>query len=375
MVKENSLLQKCRVHCCLELWVPLGGSTLDIKQVEKGVHSSQHQGIIATARDIVMNEWHVSADNKAMYEGLITSSVLLGAMIGSFAGGLLGKKLGRKMSNAIGCGVCLFGVLGSSTFRLSPSYIAAFSPHIWIFLTFRLFLGAGIGITAVICPMCTFWVEVITNSQTYQKWRLNRKEDLLVSCSSLQSLLAFSCLFSSVGVSQHSVVVQRTDFVCTHSADVFTPFYQWRVMLGVGFIFPVALLGLTLLKMIEPRVSSTLTTVTNELQSNTREMDFGPKASISDVCKQGKLRMLLLTNTILAAILQLTGKIISCVYWLWAGINAVMFYGTKILNDSGLGNPNAVNIVWYPKFQPFLKPKGNWRLELRHYHHRHLFGW
>lgn len=81
-------------------------------------------------------------------------------MIGSIGGGIVATKFGRKMSNAVGCTLQIFGILATS---INPSFIfslivishklTGFCPDIYIFLIARAFVGAGIGITAVVCPL------------------------------------------------------------------------------------------------------------------------------------------------------------------------------------------------------------------------------
>jgi MFS family permease len=247
-------------------------------------------GIIATARDPILDDFGFSTSN-AFFAGLITSSVLLGAMIGSFIGGVLAGKYGRRLSNAIGCGLCLYGILG-----------ACFSPEIWLFLVFRVFLGAGIGITAVVCPM---YVSEMSPPE--------KRGSLGVLFQLALTLGIFVSFLYGWGIGK---------------IEYLPKFYQWRIELGLGIIIPLALLILTLMKMVEP--TTWLEGREAKRGSHMQQLENAP--SVGDVCRQPHLRLLLLTNTILASILQLTG------------INAVMYYGPNILKKSGIKQGDAVNI-------------------------------
>eukprot|EP01126_Amoeba_proteus_P015802 TRINITY_DN1715_c0_g1_i10.p1 TRINITY_DN1715_c0_g1~~TRINITY_DN1715_c0_g1_i10.p1 ORF type:complete len:295 (+),score=39.46 TRINITY_DN1715_c0_g1_i10:497-1381(+) len=94
-------------------------------------------------------------------------------------------------------------------------------------------------------------------------------------------------------------------------------FFKWRVMVAIGVVFPLLLLAVTIFKMVESSVDNF-------------DEQIDRKPALLDLIRQSDLRWLLLTNSVLAAILQLTG------------INAVMYYGPQILKT--LGNEYALTI-------------------------------
>eukprot|EP01127_Copromyxa_protea_P006128 TRINITY_DN15942_c0_g1_i1.p1 TRINITY_DN15942_c0_g1~~TRINITY_DN15942_c0_g1_i1.p1 ORF type:complete len:426 (+),score=91.23 TRINITY_DN15942_c0_g1_i1:187-1278(+) len=206
-------------------------------------------------------------------------------MVGSLVGGLLANKYGRRWANAIGCMICIFGVLGST-----------FSPVLWLFLIFRVFLGGGIGITAVVCPM-----YVSEMAPPEKRGSLGVLFQLTVT---LGILFSFAIGY---GIKQ---------------IETLTDFYKWRIMLGMSVLLPIALLVLTLLKMVEP----------SSWTGDVDQMDYREKPSLIEILKNKQLRILLITDTVLACILQLTG------------INAVMYYGPDIISKAGVQNADLLNI-------------------------------
>jgi len=179
---------------------------------------------------------------------------------------------------------------------------STFSPEIVIFLIARAFLGAGIGITAVVCPM-----YVSEMAPPEKRGAFGVLFQLAVTLGIFVSFLI------GWGIS---------------SIETLSPFYRWRLQIGIGIFFPILLLILTVMKMLEP---GTWTELQAKQRASANE-EVKKKAAIGDICKQKHLRQLLVTLTVLAAILQLTG------------INAVMYYGPQILVTAGVKDANALNI-------------------------------
>jgi len=108
-------------------------------------------------------------------------------------------------------------------------------------------------------------------------------------------------------------------------------FYQWRIQIGIGIFFPIILLILTVMRMLEPSTWTDLQ-AKQRASANHEEVGGPKKANLGEICRQSRLRILLVTLTVLSSILQLTG------------INAVMYYGPAILVAAGVSNGNALNI-------------------------------
>ncbi|KAG4091672.1 general substrate transporter [Neocallimastix lanati (nom. inval.)] len=82
------------------------------------------------------------ADNKAMLEGVITSSFVLGALCGALMATYLGEKFGRQRTIMIGA--CIF---------TCGAIIQGLSARTWIMIAIgRLITGLSIGCNGVLCP-------------------------------------------------------------------------------------------------------------------------------------------------------------------------------------------------------------------------------
>jgi SP family sugar:H+ symporter-like MFS transporter len=78
----------------------------------------------------------------AFYQGLVVSSLLLGAMAGAGAAGPLSDRLGRRRIILIAAVVFTIGALG-----------AALSPNVTVLVLFRIVLGLAVGAAALIVPL------------------------------------------------------------------------------------------------------------------------------------------------------------------------------------------------------------------------------
>ena len=105
-------------------------------------HCSHYQiGIIATALDPAITD---EFDLSSFTQGIVTSSVLLGAMLGALAGGPLCDFIGRKLANVVASLLVIAGALSSA---FSPGNI------FWILPGLRVILGLGVGLSSASCPL------------------------------------------------------------------------------------------------------------------------------------------------------------------------------------------------------------------------------
>jgi len=238
-----------------------------------GFNFGYNTGIISMARDLLLVDLEINKDSP-LYQGLCTGAVLVGAMIGSMLGGIMANKWGRKLSNVVGSALSVFGVVCS-----------VLAPDIWTWLVFRVVLGGGIGITAVVCPM-------------YVSERSPPEKRGMMGVL-FQLTLTFGIFLSSL-----------LGYAITVTALPTT--WKWRLMLSLGVLFPGFLLILSLLRMVEPHS-------VDETPIDTVKPRFG------EVCSSPPLRKLMVMDTMLAVILQLTG------------INVVMYYGPDVVRQA-IGN-------------------------------------
>jgi len=175
-------------------------------------------------------------------------------------------------------------------------------------LFFRGFLGGGIGLVGVICPL-----------YVNEKAPSDKKGVLGVT---FQLVLTFGIVLSNlVGWALLSVDVT----------------INWRLMTGIGIIFPIALLIFALLYVAEtktPRyvgVTDEESTALTTPAADTYTYGLRKEGYAGLFCDCTNFKFLFL-GIVFSATLQLTG------------INAVMFYGPQIIKNAGIDNGNAVNI-------------------------------
>jgi len=112
---------------------------------------------------------------------------------------------------------------------------------------------------------------------------------------------------------------------------------NWRLMTGIGIIFPIALLIFALLYVAEtktPRyvgVTDEESTALTTPAADTYTYGLRKEGYAGLFCDCTNFKFLFL-GIVFSATLQLTG------------INAVMFYGPQIIKNAGIDNGNAVNI-------------------------------
>ncbi|MER2093186.1 sugar porter family MFS transporter [Saccharopolyspora rectivirgula] len=81
------------------------------------------------------------ADN-AFLQGLVTSSLLVGAMLGALTSGGMAARWGRRAVTLFAA--CVFA---------AGSVLAALSPEVWTLVAGRFVIGIGVGLASVIVPM------------------------------------------------------------------------------------------------------------------------------------------------------------------------------------------------------------------------------
>jgi len=220
--------------------------------------------------------------------GFITSTVLFGAMLGSLCGGFLSNFFGMKFTAFLGASICLFGATTS-----------AFSISLPIWMACRVVLGIGIGLIGVICPL---YVSIMAPKH------LKGPFGVL-----FQLTLTFGILIAYV-----------VGYGCTKVGDIFL---SWRIMVGSGGALSAILLQLVVyFGMVEPPKTVKMIDESEPLNPNSNG-----KPSFLTLFKSGR-RLNTLTGIMLAITLQLTG------------INAIMYFGPKILKSAGLDEAVALNI-------------------------------
>ncbi|MCI1273871.1 MAG: sugar porter family MFS transporter [Clostridiaceae bacterium] len=103
-----------------------------------GLLSGYDTGVISGALLYINDSWHL-ADS---VQGILVSSVLIGAVIGAATNGILADMFGRKkiiMTTAV---IFMFG-----------SILCAFAPNIYVLIISRMFVGFAVGIVNFVVPL------------------------------------------------------------------------------------------------------------------------------------------------------------------------------------------------------------------------------
>lgn len=244
-------------------------------------------------------------------EGLVTSSITLGAAIGAVISGKLSDKFGRRK-------VLLYLSFIFLTFTL----LSSLAPNAFSIICFRFLLGLAVGGASVIVP--TFLSELSTPSM---RGRLVTQNELMITGGQLMAYIVNALLGTLFG-NQSNI---------------------WRWMLAFGMIPALGLLIGMLIVPESPRwmvmkgkidkAKSTLQLIrTNneevkneikQIQDTIRAEKMTKKAGFKDL-KTPWIRKLVLIATGIGIVQQIIG------------INIMMYYGTNILMKSGFGHQAAL---------------------------------
>lgn len=235
-------------------------------------------------------------------EGLVTSSVTLGAVFGAIISGHLSDKAGRRRLIILLAILFFFGTLGCSL-----------APNVFSFIFFRIIVGLGVGGASVVVP--TYLSEMATTELRGQL--VTQNEFMIVS----GQLLAFvvNALFATFVRVPHI----------------------WRYMLGFGMIpATILFIGMQFLpesprwlvmKGKEDQAREVLSKIRHSESDGEREIRtihsiMNRNTKKIDPFKELKkpwIRRLVVIGAGLGIMQQ------------FIGVNIMMYYGTSILNSAG----------------------------------------
>ncbi|MBM4419857.1 MAG: sugar porter family MFS transporter [Chloroflexi bacterium] len=95
-------------------------------------------GVISGAILFIERDFHLDD----VMQGLVVSTVTLGALIGAFVAGVLADSLGRRATN-----------IAAGLLFVLASVLSAAAPGVWVLIASRLLVGVAIGLTSVAAPM------------------------------------------------------------------------------------------------------------------------------------------------------------------------------------------------------------------------------
>lgn len=239
-----------------------------------------------------------------MDEGLVTGGLIFGAVFGSLVAGTIADKCGRKTS-------IIFMAAMLVLFRFG----CVFAINTEMMIAFRFILGLAIGGISVVVPM---YLAEISSSNDRSK------------VISIYSMMLVGGQFFTFAVN----AILGNLFGDVNAI--------WRYMIAVAFI-PALILWIGMLKLPEsPRwlIANGKDKQAINILEKIRSIDLAqkefveiknlvnseatmPKASFQEFIKTPWMRRLLIFGMAVAIIQQITG------------VNAINYYGTQILHDSG----------------------------------------
>jgi len=164
-------------------------------------------GIIAPGLEPLSKQFHI--DQSDLKKGIVTSSILLGAMFGCLAGGVIADKIGRKKATWI---LSILTAVGTVAAAFSPDYI--------VLSVLRVIQGFGIGLTAVTCPLYVSEMSPI------------ERRGLLGT-------------FFQIAITLGIFVAYIAGYLLANVK------YNWRIMFGIGAVPSLLLLLVSIVSMPE----------------------------------------------------------------------------------------------------------------------------
>lgn len=243
-------------------------------------------------------------------QGLVTSSLLLGAAFGAIFGGRMSDRKGRRKTILSVAFVFLLATIG-----------CAIAPNVEMMVLCRIVLGLAVGATSVTVP--AFLAEM---APAERRGRLVTQNELMIVTGQLLAYTFNAGLASSFGelahVWRYMLVIATLPAVLLWLGMLIVPESpRWLASKGKRGE------ALHVLKQIrkEQRAKAEFTEIEEALQAEGKMK----KATFTDL-KLPHVRKLVGIGIGIAMIQQLTG------------VNSIMYYGTEILKDAGFSTEAAL---------------------------------
>lgn len=243
-------------------------------------------------------------------EGLVTSSLLVGAAFGAAGGGVLSDRLGRKNALTIIAVIFFVATLG-----------CVLAPHLGVMIPSRFVLGFAVGAASVTVP-----VYLAELAPTERRGALSGRNELAIVFGQMLAFLVNAIIFNLWG--HHDGVWRYMLAICAIPA----------IVLFIGMLFqpesPRWLISkgriadaLAVLRTVrdEERARAEIA----EVEQLAEEEGLSRSTGFAAMRAPWVLR-LVVVGTGLAVAQQLTG------------VNSIMYYGTQLLADAGFSAEAAI---------------------------------
>jgi major inositol transporter-like SP family MFS transporter len=238
-------------------------------------------------------------------EGVIASSLLVGAAFGALGGGRLADRIGRRRTIGLLAIIFTVAAIGCAT-----------APSVGVIVGFRVLLGLGVGGASVTVP--AYLAEI---APTNRRGRIVTRNELMIVTGQFLAFVS-NAVLGNVFAQHHGI---------------------WRWMLAIAVIPAVALwIGMNFLPesprwyalrhRYEDALSDLLTmrppaeahAELDHIREAVERQDSAPKSTWRELLTTPWLRRILFIGILIAVVNQITG------------VNSIMYYGTQIISASGL---------------------------------------
>lgn len=243
-------------------------------------------------------------------QGIVTSSLVLGAAFGALFGGRLSDRYGRRKIILYLAVLFIFTSLGCT-----------FAPNTTLMVTFRFLLGLAVGGASALVP--TFLAEM---APVEKRSRMVTQNELMIVSGQLLAYISNAVLGGTMGDSSH---VWRYMLVLATLPAVLMWFGMLIVPESPRWLASKGKMGDALRILKQIREESRANTELKEIQLGIAEETSTGRASFKDLSTPW-IKKVILIGIGLAVCQQITG------------VNSIMYYGTEILRDAGFGTEAAL---------------------------------
>lgn len=243
-------------------------------------------------------------------EGLVASSLLLGAAFGAIFGGRLSDRQGRRKNILLLAILFFIAALGT-----------AFAPNVPVMVFFRVLLGLAVGGASVTVP--SFLAEM---SPAENRGRMVTQNELMIVTGQLLAFIFNAYLGNAFGEIAH---VWRYMLVIASLPAVVLWFGMLVVPESPRWLASKGKIGDALRVLQQVREENRAQEELKEIQNSISQDSKVEHATFKDLTVPW-VRRILFIGIGTAVVMQATG------------VNSIMYYGTQILQESGFSTDTAL---------------------------------